>query len=95
MSAVVITLNTPYYGISDRKGTVAIPNVLPGRYEMHVWHEMLPQTLNNRTRPVSISETASSFGVLHLAQERNLSLVHKNKYRADYDTPSMPIYTRS
>src|SRR3974377_550595 len=37
MSAVVIALKTPYYGISDRAGTIAIPNVPAGRYELHVW----------------------------------------------------------
>src|SRR5438270_9190067 len=37
MSAVVVALRTPCYGISDRKGMIAIPNVAPGRYEMHVW----------------------------------------------------------
>src|SRR5437667_2508759 len=32
MSAVVIALNTPYYGISDKRGQVVISNVHPGRY---------------------------------------------------------------
>src|SRR6266576_3663026 len=39
MSAVVVALNTPYYGISDRKGMIRIPNVPYGRYQMQVWHE--------------------------------------------------------
>src|SRR5438874_1330575 len=39
MNAVVIALNTPYYGISDKKGQVLIPYVPPGRYELHTWYE--------------------------------------------------------
>src|SRR5436305_14598413 len=39
MSAVVVSLKTPYYGIFDSRGAVAIKDVPPGRYELHVWHE--------------------------------------------------------
>jgi plastocyanin len=96
MSAVVVSLTTPYYGISDRKGLVVIPNVPSGRYEIHVWHErVLPETLNNLTRSVVISPTASSLGIFHLPEQRNLSQNHKNKYGRDYENASNgPIYTR-
>src|SRR5262249_54213800 len=95
MSAVVVSLQTPYFGISDRKGTLVIPNVPPGRYEMHVWHErVLPETLTNLTRSVDIRTTGSSLGVFHLPEQRNLSQHHKNKYGRDYENPPTgPIYT--
>ena len=96
-SAVVVSLKTPYYGVSDRKGTIVIPNVPPGRYEMQVWHErVLPETLSNLTRSVLISETASGLGVLHLPEQRNVSQTHKNKYGQDSDNPAAaaPIYAR-
>jgi len=38
MSAVVVALNTPYYGISDRHGDISISGVAPGRYQLHVFH---------------------------------------------------------
>ncbi len=96
MSAVVIALNTPYYGISDRDGMIVIPNVPPGNYEMDVWHErVLPETLNNISRKILISETSHSLGVLLLTEQRNLSHFHKNKYGQDYDIPTaVPGYTR-
>src|SRR5215469_9723758 len=51
MSAVIIALKTPYYGISDRKGMITIADVPPGRYEMHVWDERaLPEPLAALTR---------------------------------------------
>jgi plastocyanin len=97
MSAVVVALKTPYYGVSDGRGTIAIPGVPPGRYEMKVWHERVsPETLNGLTRTIQISEVSSSLGVLHLPEQRNLSEPHKNKYGQEYDksAPAGPIYTR-
>jgi plastocyanin len=96
MSAVVVALKTPYYGISDRTGTIVIPNVAPGRYEVHVWHErVLPNTLNALTHTITISETSSSLGVIRLTEERSLPEPHKNKYGRDYDvTRGVPAYSR-
>jgi plastocyanin len=97
MSAVVVALKTPYYGMSDRKGAIAISNVPAGRYEMHVWHELaLPETLNTLTRAILISEASHSLGVIHLVEQRNLSQSHKNKYGQDYNnpTPNAPGYIR-
>jgi plastocyanin len=89
MSAVVIALKTPYYGISERNGSIEIPNVPAGRYELHVWHErVLPETLNNITHAVTISDASSSLGVIRLAEQRSLSQSHKNKYGRDYDPDS-------
>src|ERR1051325_2015932 len=38
MSAVVISIPTPYYAISDAQGEIIIPNVNIGRYTLHFWH---------------------------------------------------------
>jgi plastocyanin len=87
MSAVVIALPTPYYGISDRRGQVSIPQVPPGKYSLHIWYEAaLPEQLNAMTREIEVSESNSTLGVLHLASA-NLPLGHKNKYGQDYDPP--------
>ena len=97
MSAVVVTLKTPYYAISDRKGMISIPNVPLGRYQMQIWHErVLPETLSNLARTVSISVQTSSLGVVRLPKQRNLSSLHKNKYGQDYETPTLstPRYPR-
>src|SRR6266576_2657776 len=56
MSAIVVALDTPYYGISNRKGEVAIPRVPPGHYTLKAWAETaLPENLNALTREVTIS----------------------------------------
>src|SRR5271156_5346053 len=39
MGAVVISLSTPYFGVSSADGTVVIHGVPPGSYRLHVWSE--------------------------------------------------------
>jgi plastocyanin len=94
MSAVVIALTTPYYGISDRRGQILIPHVPSCRYALHIWYEAaLPEHLNSMTREIVLSENNSSLGVLRLTAASQLE-THKNKYGVDYDppTPDNPAY---
>jgi plastocyanin len=96
MSAVVLTLKTPYYGISDRNGTVVIPDVPPGTYELRAWHERAAQeALDDSKQRVTVSETSKSFAVVRLSEQPHYSPAHKNKYGKDYDTPApnSPAYT--
>jgi hypothetical protein len=91
MSAVIVVVQTPHWGITDRSGTVTIPDVPPGRYILHVWHERsLPETLNALTREVSVSESTHSLGTLRVREAPGLNLAHKNKYGRDYDAPTPP-----
>lgn len=97
MSAVVVALSTPYYGISNNKGSISIPNVPAGVYDLEIWHErVLPENLDSVKRTVQIAANSNSLGVIHLMSQRNLSPAHKNKYNRDYDnpTPNTPVYIR-
>lgn len=88
MSAVVIALDTPYYGISDSRGEVLIPHVPVGRYTLRIWYEeAVPDTLKTLTREVTVSEGDSTLGTLRLATA-DLPLTHKNKYGRDYEPPA-------
>jgi plastocyanin len=93
MSAVIISLDTPYYAISDRSGGVAISDVPPGRYMLHVWHERASQDyLKGLTREVTISADHHTLDELRIEQSQTL-LAHKNKYGRDYDpTDSQGAY---
>ena len=94
MSAVVIALDTPYYGISNARGEVVIPKVPAGRYRLQIWYEAaLPEALKALTREVTVAEDMSTLGVVRLAASSQPQ-GHKNKYGRDYDrpTPDTPAY---
>jgi plastocyanin len=96
MSAVIITLNTPYYGISDSRGEVIIGHVPPGRYDVQVFHtSVAPEVLHALNREITVTSDDTSLGTLILA-ESDLELAHKNKYGHDYDRPDpeSPAYAR-
>jgi len=97
MSAVVVALKTPYYGVSDAHGSIIIPNVPPGRYELHVWHERaIPDSLDSQVRTILVSESLRSIGVVRIAEQPTAPQPHKNKYGEDYESPSptTPVYPR-
>ena len=96
MSAVILALPTPYYGISDSRGQVVMPKVPAGRYALHIWYEAaLPEQLNAMTREIEVSDNTSTLGVIRLSAA-SLQLAHQNKYGQDYDppTPDNPAYGR-
>ena len=95
MSAVVVVLDTPYYGVSDPAGDVRIEAVPIGQYELHVWSETAsPEQLQALTRHVMISDSTHTLGTMRLTETRALHVSHNNKYDLPYEspTPSSPIY---
>ena len=83
MSAIVVALETPYYGVSNRKGEIVIPQVPAGHYTMRVWSETaLPESLNSLTREVTVSENTSTLGVVQITGGA-ISTAHRNKYGMD------------
>ncbi|PYV46444.1 MAG: hypothetical protein DMG94_09710 [Acidobacteria bacterium] len=88
MSAVVIALDTPYFGISNRKGEIVIPNVPVGRYSMKTWYETAPtETLENMSHEISVTESSSTLGVLPISAGP-ATTAHKNKYGMEYEPPA-------
>jgi plastocyanin len=93
MSAVVISVDTPYFGLSDRAGRISIPDVPDGRYQMHVWHERgLPEDLKSLDRIVQVSDSARSLDLIRVIQNSDYTLAHKNKYGQDYVPPPSAGY---
>jgi plastocyanin len=39
MSAVIVVVDTPYFGVSDVAGNLTLADVPPGDYRLHVFHE--------------------------------------------------------
>ncbi len=95
MTAVVVVVKTPYYAVSKRAGEIVIPNVAPGRYELHVWHERcLPEFLKSISHEVTVTENSRFLRDIRLTESSNLIKAHKNKYGQDYEppSPSSPLY---
>jgi plastocyanin len=94
MSAVVVAVDTPYYGLSDRKGNLTIQNVPEGKYELHVWYERsLPDDLKNLTRTVMITSATRDLGTINVPENPSFTTAHKNKYGQDYTPPATPSYS--
>lgn len=89
MSAVVVTVETPFYALSDRSGKVAIAGVPNGRYELQVWFERgVADNLKSLARAVMIDDASRSLGRIQVAANPDFTLAHKNKYGQDYVPPA-------
>jgi plastocyanin len=91
MSAVVIALETPYYGISNRSGKISISDVPAGKYVLHVWREgSSPEALKALSHQVVVAGDSNSVGKLTVPDNAAQPVAHKNKYGRDYEntTPS-------
>lgn len=91
MSAVIITVSSPWYAVSSR-GTILLHAVPAGRYEEHVWASGAnAKQLDALTRRVRISPNADNLGTLSI-QVNAAPAAHKNKFGNDYRPESTPIY---
>lgn len=89
MSAVVVAVDTPYFGVSDQRGDVSIAHVPDGDYVLHVWSEKsLPMQLKLLDRAVKITMLSRDIGPIQIAQNPTFSLAHKNKYGENYAPPT-------
>ena len=97
MSAVVVVLGSPYFGVTNKQGDFDIANVPSGRYEMHVWNEnAMPETLRGLSREVQVGGDSRSVGAIRIPVTKSVTVAHKNKYGQDYEPPSPnnPVYVQ-
>lgn len=88
MSAIIISLDTPYFGVSNAKGKLEIADVPAGDYKLHVWYEASSQPqLDALSHQITISSNHSNLGMFHLTAAKVVAS-HKNKYGRDYEPPS-------
>jgi plastocyanin len=95
MSAVVVAVDTPYYAISDKAGSLSIENVPNGRYELHAWYERsTPEALKGLARSVRIGADSRDLGTIVVQQDPAFTPAHKNKYGQDYAPPPKQGYSQ-
>lgn len=93
MSAIVVAVDTPYYGVSDHSGTVTIPDVPNGRYAFHVFYERsTADQLKSLDRTITIAPGSRSIDGVQVPESPEVTLAHKNKYGQDYVPPSSSGY---
>ena len=93
MAAVILTVDSNYFGLSDKSGRVTISDVPAGRYRLNVWYQNADaEALAALGREVVVDgnrelPTISVAVVLHDLRD------HKNKYGKEYDTGALaPSY---
>ncbi|WP_187290283.1 hypothetical protein [Terriglobus saanensis] len=91
MSAVVLSLATPFYSVADAFGNFQIGSVPSGEYELHVWVEGGQQSaLNDLTRRVRITNESTDLGEIRLGAQKEQH--HLNKFGRPYEPESKPVY---
>ena len=86
MGAIVLALNTPYYGISGENGVVTLHNVAAGSYRLNVWSEngqLANPGVNQRI--VQIAADSVHLGDITLQVATDALANHKNKFGEDYE----------
>jgi plastocyanin len=93
MGAVVVALKTPYWSVSTASGSIAIHDVLPGSYRMHVWSEAARSANPVMTeRTVEVGASAVHLGEIVLEGAADPMAHHKNKFGEDYRKNREPKY---
>ena len=87
MSAVVISLSTPLYAVADATDSLAVLNIPPGDYRLHVWIEGVPQhILDGLGRQVHVSSHSLDLGTFRAPIARPGQMTHTNLFGKAYDT---------
>ncbi len=92
MSAVVVALSTPLYAITDENHSVAIRNVPPGNYTLHIWVEGVRQIdLDKLTRTIHVDSHALDLGQVRVPTSE-IGKGHTNKFGKAYEPGSHTPY---
>lgn len=88
MTAIIVSLDSKYYAVTDKSGHARIVGLPRGRYELHVWYrDATPESLKAAERTVDVDQdrTLNAFAF----QVKPEQAGHKNKYGHDYDETSL------
>jgi hypothetical protein len=79
MEAVVLAVESKYFGVSDKAGHISIGNVPPGRYSLHVWYEnATPQVLSGLHRVVVLDGNHRNPPRIFIAMAKRVSITTDN-----------------
>lgn len=92
MSAVILSLSTPTYGVADTNGSIVVHNIPPGDYRMQVWVEgVSPFVLQGLGRKIHVAAGVNDLGEVKVAVAAT-GLAHENKFGTAYPKEQTPAY---
>jgi plastocyanin len=87
MSAVILSLRTPYFGSPGPEGNITLRGVREGSYRLEVWSEFAsPETLRSLSRTVRIDRNDTALGKIEIPVSSPGLGEHLNKFGLPYDT---------
>lgn len=90
MEAVILSVDSNLFGISDPTGRVSIAGVPAGQYWMHVWYgNATADALRALDRVLSVSGAELALPPIVIAVKKQTHLAHQNLYGADYAPPAL------
>jgi plastocyanin len=94
MSAVIITLDTPWFGTADEHGEIRISGVPPGSYILQAWSEAAsPEAAQPPGRRVTVIANGNTdLGEISIRVPPGAASEHLNKFGEPYDTHKPPVY---
>jgi plastocyanin len=93
MSAVVLTLATPFYAVADKNDAFTLRNIPSGDYQLHIWVEGVPQpTLESFSRKVHVARANTDLGELPIPIGKTQTATHENKFGRPYDQTPTSTY---
>ena len=94
MSAIIVVVDSTYFATSARDGSFSIPNVSPGVYELHLFHERAtPEVLETLSQSITVGEAPVALPTVTISEAGYLPAAHKNKYGRDYPPGSDATYS--
>jgi hypothetical protein len=79
MMAIVLTVDSTYFGVSDKTGHISIGNVPPGKYFLHVWYEnATPQALEALRRTIFVGGDSRSLPTISIVLLNRIPMNGKN-----------------
>jgi hypothetical protein len=86
MMAIVLTVDSGYFGVSDKTAHISIGNVPPGSYVLHVWYEnAAPQVLEGLQRTIFVGDDNRSLPTISIAPANEMAMTGKN-YNSEQPT---------
>lgn len=80
MEALVLAVDSPYFGVSNGKGRVSMANVPSGRYVLHVWYEDASRkTLAALTSPIVVAKDSDTLVSVSIAVDKPCTLSRKDR----------------